>query len=257
MKENIFKSYARYYDLLYKDKDYSGEAQFVHQLLKTYAPSAQSILDLGCGTGRHAMLLAKEGYMIHGVDSSEEMLKQCSAALQQLPRNLASRLSFSQGDIRKIRFPRRFDAITSIFHVICYQTNNDDLRATFETVKNHTKQGGIFIFDFWYGPAVLTIRPSVRIKRMEDEKVGITRIAEPVMCPNKNLVDVKYQIYVKDKNSGFIKEHQEHHRVRYLFKPEIDSLLTETHMKPLIYCEWMTNDQPGFETWSVCCVAQR
>jgi SAM-dependent methyltransferase len=91
---NVFGNYAHYYNLLYRDKDYAGEAKFIHQLLQTYAPSTQSILELGCGTGTHAQLLAKEGYEVHGVDLSTQMLEQASDRFSQLPQELASRLLF-------------------------------------------------------------------------------------------------------------------------------------------------------------------
>ncbi|MFM6580781.1 MAG: class I SAM-dependent DNA methyltransferase, partial [Dolichospermum sp.] len=70
----VFGNYSRYYDLLYQDKDYLAEAKFIHDLIQTHAPSAKTILELGCGTGRHAELLANYGYQIHGVDRSLEML---------------------------------------------------------------------------------------------------------------------------------------------------------------------------------------
>jgi len=57
----VFENYARYYDLLYHDKDYNAEAKFVHQLLQIHAPETRSILELGCGTGSHAVLLAELG----------------------------------------------------------------------------------------------------------------------------------------------------------------------------------------------------
>ncbi len=69
-----FGNYSRYYNLLYKDKDYIGEVDFIHDLIQKYSPDAQNILDLGCGTGRHDALLAEKGYAITGVDMSEEML---------------------------------------------------------------------------------------------------------------------------------------------------------------------------------------
>ena len=71
---DVFNLYARYYNLLYKEKDYAGEAEYVHKLIQKYQPGAKSILDLGCGTGRHDILLAEKGYSVTGVDRSEEML---------------------------------------------------------------------------------------------------------------------------------------------------------------------------------------
>ncbi|MBD0389278.1 MAG: class I SAM-dependent methyltransferase, partial [Nostoc sp. C3-bin3] len=157
----------------------------------------------------------------------------------------------SQGDLRTIRLNRHFDAIISLFHVISYQTTNQDLQATFATAKAHLKPGGVFIFDCWYGPAVLSDRPSVRVKRLEDEEISITRIAEPVMHPTQNLVDVNYQVFIKDQNNGAVEELQETHRMRYLFKPEVDLLFKNFQLEPIECREWMTNSEPGFDTWGV------
>ncbi|MBW4668560.1 MAG: class I SAM-dependent methyltransferase [Cyanomargarita calcarea GSE-NOS-MK-12-04C] len=248
---SVFGNYARYYDLLYRDKDYVGEAKFIHQLIQTYAPNAQNILELGCGTLNHAVLLANEGYQIHGVDFSLSMLQKASDRLEELPTELASKLKFTHGDIRLCRLNETFDVVVSLFHVISYQTTNEDLLAAFTTAKEHLKPGGIFIFDVWYGPAVLTERPAVRVKRLEDEEILVTRIAEPVMHPNENLVDVNYQVFIRDKSSNAVEELQETHQMRYLFKPEIELLLSEVQIEVITCCEWLTNQNAGFDTWGV------
>jgi SAM-dependent methyltransferase len=158
---DVFGNYARYYDLLYRDKDYLGETQFIQNLIQAHAPKAKSILELGCGTGIHASLLAQQNFQIYGVDISHEMLQKASDRFSKLPAEVSSRLNFAHGDIRQLRLNHTFDVILSLFHVISYQTSNDDLMAAFKTVKQHLKPGGIFIFDIWYGPAVLSDRPSV------------------------------------------------------------------------------------------------
>ena len=248
---NVFGNYARYYDLLYRDKNYSGEAQFIHELLRNYAPRTKSIIELGCGTGAHAVLLAKAGYQVHGVDLSAEMLQRATERQCHLPTELASRLEFSPGDIRTIRLNQQFDAVISLFHVISYQTTNEDLQAAFATVKAHLKPGGVFIFDCWYGPAVLSDRPGVRVKRLEDEEISVIRIADALTYPNENLVDVHYQVFIKQKNTGTVEELQETHRMRYLFKPEIKLLLTQSGLEYVDSREWMTNREPGFDTWGI------
>lgn len=247
----IFSNYARYYDLMYQDKDYVGEAQFIQRLIQTYAPATTTILELGCGTGNHAMLLAKEGYQVHGVDLSQEMLGYANERCDRLSPALATRLQFSQGDLRQVRLDRKFDVVLSLFHVMSYQTNNEDLLAAFETAKAHLVPGGILIFDVWYGPAVLSEPPTVRIKRLEDRSIQVTRIAEPVMEPNKNLVDVNYHIFIKDLISSKIDEVREVHTMRYLFKPELELLLDRLQMQIVESGEWLTDRQPGLNTWGV------
>jgi SAM-dependent methyltransferase len=253
---SVFGAYARYYDLLYRDKDYAAEAQYVHRLIQSHALGARSILELGCGTGAHAVLLAGEGYRIHGVDLSTEMLELAEARLAEMSPEQASRVEFSQGDIRTVRLNSKFDAVISLFDVISYQTTNEDLKATFATVKAHLKPGGVFIFDCWYGPAVLNHRPAARVKRVEDEEVAVTRIAEPVIYPNENCVDVNYQLFIKDKASGTVEELRECHRMRYLFTPEVELLLGQTGFRLLHNEEWMTGKALGFDTWGACYVAE-
>ena len=251
----VFGAYARYYNLLYKDKDYIGEAKYVSDLITRYQPETQTLLDLGCGTGTHDLLLAGMGYKVTGIDQSEEMLSTANAQLSS-HNSLSSSLRFHQGDIRSVRLDQKFDVVTSLFHVMSYQNSNDDFTAALTTAKAHLNPGGIFIFDFWYGPAVLTDRPVVRTKRLEDEEIAVTRIAEPIMHPNDNCVDVNYQIFFRDKASGQTKELSETHRMRYLFLPELTIFARETGMTIIDMSEWMTGKEPGFDTWNVCCVVR-
>ena len=253
----VFGDYARYYDLLYRDKDYAGETKFIHGLIQKHAPNAGSILELGCGTGKHAELLSKMGYEVLGIDMSREMLVVANRRLSDLGKKETKKLSFDQGDIRTYRTERRFDAVISLFHVVSYQTTNKDLRGVFETAKIHLNPGGVFIFDCWYGPAVLTDRPVVRVKRLEDEAIQVTRIAEPEIHPNESIVDVNYHVFIKNKATGIVEELKETHPMRYLFKPEIDLLFEQAGFEFVDSVEWMTGREPGFNTWSVCFVGKK
>ncbi|QWV95078.1 class I SAM-dependent methyltransferase [Geomonas oryzisoli] len=245
----VFGAYAHYYNLLYRDKDYTGEVEYLDGLIRRHLPSAGSVLDLGCGTGRHALLLAGRGYRVTGVDVSEEMLRTARA-------QAVSATSFHQGDIRTIRLGENFDVVVSLFHVISYQSGNADLAAAFATVREHLRPGGIFIFDCWYGPAVLSDPPVVRVKRLEDEEVRIVRIAEPVLHPNENLVDVNYQVMVCHTGTGVTEELRETHRMRYLFLPELEAMLRQAGLHLDGAFEWMTGNTPGVDTWGVCCVVR-
>jgi SAM-dependent methyltransferase len=264
MDVSVFGAYSRYYNLLYKDKDYAGEANYVSGLIRQHRPGAKSVLDLGCGTGQHAFCLAEKGYTVTGVDRSAEMLAVARAQLSEKMSNPtagevwdASPLAFLQGDLRSVRLNRTFDVVVSLFHVMSYQTGNDDLRAAFATAHEHLGPGGVFIFDSWYGPGVLTDRPAVRVKRMEDDEIVVTRIVEPAMFPNENLVETNYQIMIRDKANGAVEELYETHRMRYLFRPEVALLLEGAGMELVANTEWMTEKAPEFSTWGACFVARK
>jgi SAM-dependent methyltransferase len=253
----VFDNYARYYDLLYRDKDYGAEARFVFELIRKHAPGAQTVLELGSGTGAHARHLAELGLRVHGIDLSEQMLQMARAKVAGLPPQVAGKLTFSRGDAGKVRLDQTFDAVIALFHVVSYQVSNADLAAIFATTREHLKDEGIFIFDFWYGPAVLTERPARRVKRMEDEIISVVRFAEPLLHANDNVVNVNYQIFITDRRRGGVQTFQETHRMRYLFRPEIDLLLTAAGLSHLEYGEWLTGREPGLDTWSVYSVGKK
>ena len=250
----VFDQYARYYDLLYRDKDYRTETEFVRSLLEVYAPRANHLFEMGCGTGIHARMLVEAGYNIHGVDFSETMLATAVERREELTADVKERLSFSVGDIRTYRADRKFDVVLSLFHVLSYQNTNTDLKAAFATASDHLDAGGIFIFDYWYGPAVLAQHPETRIKRLQDGDLSILRIAEPQMDDLKNLVEVNYETIVK---AGGEFEIRESHSMRYLFVPEIELLASIYGFEPVSHREWLGEALPSAASWSAFSVLRK
>jgi SAM-dependent methyltransferase len=248
MKE-VFDAYSRYYDLLYRDKDYAGEVAYLAFHLRRYAPKATSIIELGCGTGAHAEHLARAGYAVHGVDQSESMLARASARKSGLPADVAARLSFERGDARSVRTGESYDAVISLFHVMSYQATNADLQAAFATAAAHLRPAGLFLFDFWYAPAVLTQRPETRVKRLADGEIEVTRIAEPVVRVNENVVDVNYAVFIEVKATGKVEQVQETHRMRYLSLPEL-ALLSGDAFEVRATHAWMSEAPPDAQSWA-------
>jgi SAM-dependent methyltransferase len=251
---SVFGKYSQYYDLLYRDKDYQGETDFIAGLLSRHAPGAKDICELGCGTGQHAALLAQKGYGVHGVDLSETMLEGARARARELPPATAQRLRFSVGNVRDVSLGTDFDAVLSLFHVVSYQTSNDELLEMFHNAAAHVRPGGVFVFDYWYGPAVLSQRPGTRVKRMESDSIAVTRLAEPVLHINRSVVDVNYHIFIRDKASSAVEEISETHNMRYLFASDIDFLARSAGFKVLESREWLTGAEPGEQSWGVCSV---
>lgn len=249
---SIFNDYARYYDLLYRDKDYAGESDYINFLIQPHSSSARTVLNLGCGSGRHDRCLTEKGFRVTGVDFSEEMLAIARNSAAENPS-----LEYRHGDVRSIRLENEFDIVISLFHVISYQQTNEDLKAAFLSAYCHLKPGSVFIFDCWYGPGVLTDRPAVRMKELEDEKISVTRITQPVMHPNENLVDVNYLVFIRDKETGRVNEVRETHRMRYLFLPEIRQLLADTGFELLAAEEWLTGKPLGFASWSAVFICRK
>ncbi len=247
---SVFKEYSNYYNLLYKDKNYVGEADYIDHLIKKYSLfSATTVLNLGCGTGKHDALLDQKGYRITGVDLSVDML--------DIARMNCPSIDFFEGDVRTINLNQTFDVVLSLFHVMSYQVLNKDLYDAFLTAKHHLKVGGIFIFDFWYGPSVISEMPSKRTKQVEDEHLKILRYTTPDIHPNENIVDVHFDVEITNKQTNEITKLKELHSMRYLFLPELRQLLSTAGLILLNEEEWMTGEKLGFHSWSGCIVVRR
>jgi SAM-dependent methyltransferase len=205
-------------------------------------------LDIGCGTGVHAHYMTGKGYQVTGVDLSAEMISQAR------DKNIPGAV-FHEGNATTFHLNEKFDIVTSLFHVMSYQTTNEQVRAMIHNAIRHLDDNGLFIFDFWYGPAVLNEKPTVKIRRLENEELQVTRIAEPVLKVNENLVEVNFEMNVQDKLNKSLSVFRELHPMRYFFKPEIALLLEAENMRILDFKEWMTGAEPSDTSWGVCCVA--
>ncbi len=232
---NIFESYANYYEMIYQDKDYKAECDFLESIFSEYfSNSVRGILDLGCGTGGHALTLVERGYKVAGVDLSRKMLEIGKRKAKKSKLNI----KFIEGDIRNIELNQKFDVVISMFAVMSYQVANQDLISAFKTAWKHLKKSGLFIFDAWFGPAVLTQKPSDRFKIIEKNNERIIRFATSVLDILNHTVDVKYKI-IKFSKDKVLDEVDEVHRVRFLFPQEIELICDMTGFEILELCPFM------------------
>src|SRR5882757_8357397 len=157
------EDYASAYDVMYADKNNAAECDAVSQLVERFGDGKVSrILDLGCGTGRHAVEFAARGFDVTGVDFSEAMLNRARIR----PYAGGGALDFVQGDARTYRAATPFDAVLMNFNVLGYMNSNDDFTAALATARANLREGGVFVADFWYGPAVVIDPPGDRLREI-------------------------------------------------------------------------------------------
>jgi len=243
-----FDSYGDYYDLLYSGKDYAAEARYIDSLIQQFSAGGGSLLDLGCGTGRHARQMVELGYQVTGVERSRRMAEKITPT---------ENLRYLLGDMTTISLGRRFDTVTALFHVVSYLTSNAQIAALFDNAAKHLEAAGLFIFDVWYSPAVAHMKPEVRVKRARDSKVEIIRIAEPALHPNENRVDVHYSMFVRALHESTFVKLEEIHRMRHFSIPEIQFLSDAHGFTVLKTEEYLSGDAPGERTWGCVFVLRK
>ena len=223
MTELFGAEYADAYDVLYKDKDYLEESRLIDRLLQTYGNGPiRRVLDLGCGTGNHALPLASHGYAVVGVDRSAGMLE--SARKKAASWQIDGKANFYQEDIRSFQVEESFDASLMMFAVLGYQLENGDVLAALRTARRHVRSGGLFIFDVWYGPAVLRQGPSERVKLIPTDGGQILRIASGELDVGRHLCKVSYRLW-RIEGERLIGQAEETHLMRYFFPLELKLFL--------------------------------
>lgn len=248
----VFQDYAYYYNAFYLDKDYKVEDQQVDILLQKYGKNINKIINFGCGTGRHDIELSRMGYQCTGIDMSSTMIEIAEKNADKVE----ELINYSVADIRTYKPKEKFDAIISLFHVMSYQTDNKDVLSAFSSARNTLNKGGLFLFDLWYGPGVLSDKPVVRVKEVEDNNYRLIRIAKPVMDDKRNVVDVCYEVLVIDKKTNEIKTIEEVHHMRYFFRPELEFYLKESGFELLDNLDCMTLDKTSYNSWTSFFVAK-
>jgi SAM-dependent methyltransferase len=256
MNDAFAADYVAVYDALYEAKDYAGECEIVERAFRAYGDGPiNDVLDLGCGTGGHAVPLARRGYIVHGIDLSAPMIAAAEARKARAS-DVADRLSFARGDARTVDAGRTFDAVIMMFAVLGYQTANEDVVATLANVRRHLEPGGLFVFDAWYGPAVLTAAPAVREITVPCDGGRVVRTGVGALDPRHHLSTVTFRVR-RLAGEREVAAFDGTHRVRYFFPLEIEYFLAQAGLRLChlsAFPTWdgaLTND-----TWNFFAVAQ-
>ena len=132
---------AQGYDRLTADVDYKRWADYVERHFRRLKRPVRSVVELGCGTGSLACLLARRGYSVTAVDLSSDMLTVAEQKCRGLDVTLLCQ------DMAKLTLPGQADAVICCLDSVNYVTRPAALRRTFRRVYNVLAPGGLFLFD--------------------------------------------------------------------------------------------------------------
>ncbi|MFI5349987.1 MAG: methyltransferase domain-containing protein [Elusimicrobiota bacterium] len=251
-REDSFGRAAEHYDLLYRDKDYAAEAAYALGEVRRVNPGARAVLDVGCGTGRHALELARLGCRVIGIDRSGTMLARARRRAASASRE--RRPAFRKADVRRLSLGRRFDAVVALFHVFSYLEDAPALAEALARIRAHLRSGGVLLFDCWHGPAVMSDPPRPRVRRALERGQAVERSTSIRLVPARRIVEVRQRFRARRK--GEAADFVEVHRMRYWFRPEIENALGAAGFRLESAKEWRTGRRLGSETWCACFVAR-
>lgn len=248
--------YASVYDALYRDKDYAGECDLLTRLFGAYGDGpVRSVLDLGCGTGGHAIPLARRGLAVTGVDAAPAMLDLARGKVAALAGSTMP-IDFVADDIRTLRLNRVFDAAIMMFAVLGYQREDGDVLSTFASVRRHLAPGGLFLFDFWYGPAVMNLRPEDRVRSIQQADGHVRRTTRTDLDTDTRICRVHFTV-ARTVGERRLEDVQETHGMRFFFGDELQTFLTASGFQLEALQAFPDMTRPADETtWNVIAIAR-
>ncbi len=234
------------------DEQIGREVDFIEESLSVERGGA--VLDLACGTGRHAIELARRGYELVALDYSPDMI----AAARRNRDAAAASIDFRVGDMRALDVPERpFDAIVCLFDSIGYVSTNEALQAVLAGVHAHLRPGGLFVFEFWHAAAMLRSFEPVRVRRWQLPGREILRLSETRLDPAAQLATVEYNIYEHD-DDGRYRRIREAQTNRYFLVQEMAGWLDRAHLQVrTLHAGFTPSEKIDGDTWHVVAVAQR
>ncbi len=247
--------HAELYDTFYADKPYDMETEFIQRRFNEIAPTAiNDVLDVACGTGRHALSLTKQGYKVVGIDHSEDMLARARARAAED----RAEIEFYCRDMCDIDLgERRFDAAVCLFDSIGYAKTTDGVLTALRSVRDHLRPAGLFVVEYWHAPAMLRHYDPVRVRRWRIAGLEIERTSETTLNPSQGLAEVRFTVreWKNDRSCAAFTEIQTN---RFFSCEEMDQLLRRSGFEPIASyaaydeCAAITDD-----TWHIVAIGRR
>lgn len=239
--------HAARYDLIYADKPYAAEAAFVAKLA---GAGGGRLLDVACGTGRHAGEFAAIGFDVSGVDYNEELLA--------IARSRSPGVSFRHGDMRALAAPQRpYDVVTCLFDSIGYPVDDEQIVAALRSLAGQLAPDGVLVFEFLHAPAFLSGASATRVRRWATPEGGeLLRISETAMDRVHGIMSVGYELIELSADGSDVARGGERQRNRFFSLAEMRLLLQVAGIELERFVPAYEDGEVNSETWHVMAVAR-
>ena len=222
--QDLFRVEAAFYDGDYAALDWTADVPFYVELARE---SGGPVLEMGCGTGRILLPVARAGVRIHGVDRSPAMLAELDRKLCAEPAEVRERVSFSEGDIRTVEAGGQFALVTAPFRVVQFLLTREDQRAWLRNVRRHLAPGGALCFDVFQPNLAYLVGPRGPFLELDrrDPVSGrrVRRFARTTPHNEWQTVEVEFRWEIQE--AGATTETTSTLVLRWFTRAELESLL--------------------------------
>jgi ubiquinone/menaquinone biosynthesis C-methylase UbiE len=224
-EEQLYRKFARYYDRIYEKIDLQIEADFIKWAVAQHKTTkGNKLLDIACGTGRHAQLL-KDGFDVFGVDINPEMLK---IAREKLPE-----INLVQGNMKELNLDKKFDVAICMFSAMNYNTTIDEFKGTLINFHNHLNEGGVLIFDYGINQENW-IEGLVSVDTVVDDDLKLARICQSHQ--EDGIFQANFVFLIKE--DGKLDFDIDEHKLGVLGIEDVVNSMAEAGFKSFIYSEF-------------------
>ena len=221
--EDFYRISAEHYDADYRAR---GHVEDIPMYVELARKSGGPVLEMGCGTGRILIPIAREGIAVHGIDMSDDMLRQLRMSLSHEPQAVQDAVRITRGDIRSARVTGEFALVMAPFRVAQHLLTREDQKAWLRNVRHHLRAGGELVFDV-FNPdfsRMTGTRSHVDVERQIPGGRVLRRYAEFEAHFEVQVLEIELTWAIEDQG-GRVYERKARFRMRWYTRPELENLL--------------------------------
>ena len=254
-----FRKFAEHYDLTYqKIRNYEKDCNALEAIFTRFSKQKpKNILDIGCGTGTHALILSRRGCNVVGIDVSEAMIAKAQAKVERAK----TRAEFHVQDMRRIELGKMFDSAICMFGAFGLVQSHKGLVDIFSGLRRHLIKNGLFVFDFW---SVLAVKPTPFQRWIEarDRVKTVYRLSESIFDHRTDVMIINMKFVITHKNRH-VDTFEETLKIKCYTLAEMQQHLLDDGFKLVSVFNWDSEEEkdklkpPAKETFRILAVAKR
>ena len=258
-KDVLYWECAPFYEALYREKVFSGdgaaqECDVIEKILLKHGGAVSSVIDMGCGTGVHAIELANRGYEVLAADYAEGML----GIAKGRPRNKEANISFLRANMREYVPPKRYDALICMTNAFLCNYKDEHVDAALRCFAASLRSGGVLLIEATsYGAMIANgIFPFTYVNRAIVDSREVVEISENEP-DEENRVLREQNTYFIANGKGSFERHDSENRLRMISISRLKQRLSKAGFSVLELIDAETLKTAAEDTSEYFIVCQR